>query len=240
MADSPITPLADELAVEQIDYELKGPIVAEADPIALPTRIVRVGRRGCTWGISRRFSGFTAVSHDQLSVRGAAPKCIIRCDSEPSEWYIAKAAEEWGEVETLTELLNNMLGQRLGFPMAHAGLLRADGQLRFASRNFQAANETLIHGSLLFRQVFDDDLATVGKNPWDEQRTYDIELIADMLRQVCGAVADKLFERLIEMLVFDALIGSMDRHTQNWGLLATIEEPRSYRFAPIFDSATWH
>lgn len=187
--------------------------------------------------MSRRFSGYEAVPHDRLSIRGAAPKCIVRSKIDPNDWYIVKAADSCGEIETLTELLNNLLGQRLGFPMAHAGLLRADGDLRFASRNFQNPDETLIHGSVLFQQTFGDDLAGVGKNKWDEQRTYDISLIADLLNQVCGEDSVHLMARLIEMLVFDALIGSMDRHMQNWGLLATVGEPRRYRFAPIFDSA---
>jgi hypothetical protein len=107
--------------------------------------------------------------------------------------------------------------------MAHAGLIRADGELRFASHNFQRSDETLIHASVLFRQVF-DDLRGVGKNVWDEQRTFEIDLIADLFRQVCGdAVADELLGRLIEMLVFDALIGCMDRHMQNWGVLASVK-----------------
>lgn len=187
--------------------------------------------------MQRRFSGYSAVSHEQLSVRGAAPKFILRSNSNERDWYIVKAAESWGEIETLTELLNNMIGERLGFPMAHHGLLRADGYLRFASRNFQSEEETLIHGSVLFREVFDDDLNGVGKKVWDEQRTFDISLIRDVLEQVCGAKHDVLFSRLVEMLIFDALIGSMDRHMQNWGVLASIREPRSYCFAPIFDSA---
>jgi hypothetical protein len=185
----------------------------------------------------RRFAAYSVVAPEKLSVRGAAPKCIIRNDSDPSDWYIAKSAESCGQIETLTELLNNLIGQRLGFPMAHAGLLRADGELRFASRNFQKSDETLIHASVLFQQVFDDSLDGVGKNVWDEQRTYDTGLIAEVFKTVCGECATQLFARLIEMLVFDALIGSMDRHMQNWGLLATVSAPRTYRFAPIFDSA---
>ena len=186
----------------------------------------------------RRFTAYRAVSYELLSVRGAAPKCIIRSDHDPNDWYIAKSAETWGKIETITELLNNLLGRRLGFPMAHAGLLYADGELRFASHNFLTANETLFHGSVLFQDAFNDDLADVGKNNWDEQRTYDIELIYDVLRQRCGGVAaDELFACLIEMLVYDALIGSMDRHMQNWGVIASVREPRTYRFAPVFDSA---
>jgi hypothetical protein len=212
-----------------------GPAVAP-DAIVLPKRLVRVARRWATWNLPKRFVGYEAVSHDQLSVRGAAPKCIIRSNADPNDWYIAKSAESCGTVETLTELLNNVIGRALGFPMAHAGLIRADGELRFASHNFQRPDETLIHASVLFRQVF-DDLGGVGKNVWDEQRTFEIDLIKDLFRQVCGDAADDLLRRLIEMLVFDALIGSMDRHMQNWGVLASVGEPRTYRFAPIFDSA---
>ncbi len=95
----------------------------------------------------------------------------------------------------------------------------------------------MIHGSVLFRQVFDVELDGVGKNKWDEQRTYDYAFIRDVIAQVCGDQAEALFCRLVEMLVFDALIGSMDRHMQNWGVLATVTAPRRYRFAPIFDSA---
>lgn len=237
MAESDsLPPVAADMAGTP-EQSVAGPIKAEVDPIVLPQRLVRVERKGHRWGMPRRFAAFSVAGPEQLSVRGAASKCIIRHKFRPNDWYIAKAAESYGEIETLTELLNNLIGQRLGFPMAHAGLLRADGELQFASFNFQAQDETLIHGSLLFREVFNDDLASVGKNPWDEQRTYDIELIADLLNQVCGDAAMELMPRLIEMLVFDALIGSMDRHMQNWGLVATIGEPRRYRFAPIFDSA---
>ena len=40
------------------------------------------------------------------------------------------------------------------------------------------------------------------------------------------------------MLVFDALIGSMDRHARNWGVLAPeAKEQGRIRFSPIYDSA---
>lgn len=207
------------------------------DPLILPKTLVRVGQRGRTWDLPRRFSAYEIVSQEQLSVRGAAPKFILRSRTDSNDWYIVKSAEKWGSVETLSELLNNLLGNRLSFPMAHAGILRADGTLCFTSKNFQRAGETLIHGSLLLEETFDDNLDGVGKKMWDEQRTYDLELIAEMLHTRCGDKGAGLFSKLLEMIVFDALIGSMDRHLQNWGLLATVTEPQTYRFAPIFDSA---
>jgi hypothetical protein len=166
MAESDSVPSPPNSTAEAQSVLVIGPIRTDVDPIALPQRVVRAGRKGRTWGMPRRFADFSVAGPEQLSIRGAASKCIIRHKSKPNDWYIAKAAESYGEIETLTELLNNLIGQRLGFPMAHAGLLRADGVLQFASFNFQAHNQTLIHGSLLFREVFDDDLVSVGKNPW--------------------------------------------------------------------------
>jgi hypothetical protein len=228
-----------EVAITNIARVLAAAEVATeqvlVNPAALPRRVVRVARRWAKWDLPKRFSGYEAVG-PELSVRGAAPKFIMRNKTDPNDWYIVKSAESCGTVETLTELLNNLIGQNLGFPMAHAGLVRADGELKFASHNFQRPDETLIHGSVLFRQTF-DDIEGIGKNVWDEQRTFEFDLIETLLRQICGEVVSELLASLIELLVFDALIGSMDRHMQNWGLLATVGEPRTYRFAPIFDSA---
>jgi hypothetical protein len=207
-------------------------------PQTLPSKFVRVGRRGKTWGLPRRFSGYEAADYSELSVRGAAPKIIIRKCGDPNNWYMAKGPENWGQNETYTEFLINQLGQRLEFPMAHSGLIRVDGELRFASANFRKPDESLTHGSVMFQACFGDDLETVGKNPWDEQRTYDVELIHDVMKGFCSAESfQTCFASFVQMLVFDALTGSNDRHMQNWGVLATTTNPRSYRFAPIFDSA---
>ena len=196
------------------------------DPRVLPSKFVRIGKAGMTWNMPRRFFGYTAVSTEKLSVRGAAPKFILRAEGDSHDWYIVKSAEKWGATETLSELLNNVLGAKLGFTMAHAGILRADGRLHFASKNFQREDETLIHGSLLFEETFEDQLDGVGRKRWDEQRTFDLELIKEMLDSRCGTSGHKLFSDLLQMIVFDALIGSMDRHMQNWGLIATVGEPR--------------
>jgi hypothetical protein len=129
------------------------------------------------------------------------------------------------------------MGEALGFPMAHSGLVYVDGELRFVSKNFLQPGESLNHGSILLESFFECDLDKVGKNPWDEQRTYDIELIDDLLRNFCGASYHSVMSGFVEMLVFDTLIGSMDRHMQNWGIVVSTTSPRTHRFAPIFDSA---
>jgi hypothetical protein len=203
----------------------------------LPARFRRAAVRGTLkWDLPRSFSGFHAAD-PSLSVRGAAPKCIIVNDSNPHDWYMAKAPENWGVQETFTELFISCLGARLGLPMAHHGVALVDDGLRFISRSFLAAGEQLVHGSILLESFFDFDLNKIGKNPWDEQRTYDIDMLDELISEVCGNDAQAVLQGLIRMLMFDALIGSNDRHMQNWGVITTATEPQAYRFAPIFDSA---
>jgi len=213
--------------------------VAEAQPISskLPTKFRRAAVRGNrNWGLPRSFVGFHAADAS-LSVRGAAPKCILVNDDDPQVWFMAKASEKWGPQETYTELLISQLGERLGFPMAHHGIAWIDSEIRFVSRSFLAAGETLVHGSIMLESFFETDVSNVGKNSWDEQRTYDIDILDELIHHFCGADATKVLHGLVEMLIFDSLIGSNDRHMQNWGVITTATEPRTYRFAPIFDSA---
>lgn len=162
---------------------------------------------------------------------------MIVSQADENLWYMAKGAENWDRQETYTEFFINQLGEVLDFPMAHSGLVYVDGELRFVSRNFMVPGESLTHGSILLESFFDCDLEKVGKNPWDEQRTYDIQMIDELLRNFCGEDFGSVVRGFIEMLIFDGLIGSMDRHMQNWGVVVSTTTPRTHRFAPIFDSA---
>ena len=42
------------------------------------------------------------------------------------------------------------------------------------------------------------------------------------------------FEKFIEIMVFDALIGESDRHEENWGMTRTVE---GYKLSPLYDSS---
>jgi hypothetical protein len=66
---------------------------------------------------------------------------------------------------------------------------------------------------------------------------YVIDLVKNIVYQVCNKDADDVVMALVEMFVFDALIGSMDRHPRNWGVLRTATLPEKYEFAPLYDSA---
>jgi len=213
----------------------------ESAAVSVPTKFRRVGKRGFTWGLPRSFPGYFSDTTKQ--VLGAATKYVIRTNEPQDPEYLVKYAQkQHGSRETYTEFFINQLGATLGFRMAHSGLVLLDGTLAFITRIFTSGEETLRHGSLIIEDYFKDEqlkdaheLDNVHRR--EEQSFYSIDFVANLLGAFCGEDFAALFPDFIEMLVFDALIGSMDRHGQNWGVVGRTVEPAKYRFAPIFDSA---
>jgi HipA-like C-terminal domain len=171
------------------------------------------------------------------SVGGKAPKWVLSREEDSEDFFIAKMGATNGRAETLTELFNNQLGEVLGFEMAHSGIGRLDSGLYFLTKNFRAPGERLVHGSLMIEEVFGASRETERIHVRSEQAFYSVDFLKQVIEDFCQHDATAVFGRFIEMLVFDALIGSMDRHAQNWGVLQHSSLPPRFRLAPIFDSA---
>lgn len=150
---------------------------------------------------------------------------------------MVKYPQMFAEQETLTEFFINRLGVVLGFEMAGCGLIRINNTLVFLTKIFTSDQETLRHGSLVIEDFYKEEKALDRVRRKEEQRFYSIDFVIDLLKMFVGADFEGVFPSFIDMLIFDALIGSMDRHVQNWGVLETLTKPARYRFAPIFDSA---
>ena len=205
-----------------------------------PNRFRRVGKRGFKCKLPRTFRGYFADT--RTAVLGAATKYILRTDRPSDPQYIVKYAQKHGNRETLTEFFINRFGALLALNIAHSGLLVSDDQLTFATRVFLGEDESLRHGSLIIEDCFKREMALDSKelekiHPRTEQEFYSIDFVTSVLREFCGKDFEAVFPPFIEMLVFDALIGSMDRHSQNWGVVAKSSGPVTYRFSPIFDTA---
>lgn len=204
-------------------------------PIDPPTSLSRTASRKQRWGLSRRLIEYQAVGAAEIQIGGTAPKWVLKRRSREDDYLIAKIGAKNGRIEVLTELFNNMLGQRLGFKMAECGLARLGGEPYFISRYFLQPGERLVHGSLMIEDVFAAKGETDRVRHRDEQRFYTLDFLRDVIGEFCGVSAPQIFGDFCEMLIFDALIGSTDRHAQNWGVI--IGPGGQPRFAPIFDSA---
>jgi hypothetical protein len=210
----------------------------------LPTHFSRLAKRGVNWGLPRNFKGYAASEQHQMGIGGAATKCFLSVSGRMEGAYIAKYAHKNGEIETITELFNNQLGKALGFDMAHSGIALLDGHLHFLSRSFRSAEENLVHASLMVETLGLADSSEMArlKTVAQQQGIFDIEFVETFMREFCKSDFDVAFDKFIAMLVFDALIGSMDRHPRNWGVLAPQTKDTTgaigrIRFSPIYDSA---
>src|SRR5690348_13419440 len=122
------------------------------DASRTPTHLIPI-RCGCKpYSLPRSFRTHEVVDPGALSVRGAAPKWIIRNTARREEFYISKRSEKWGEIETYTEFFLNQFGTGMGFEMAESGLARLDGTLHFVSRSFLRSGELLSHGSVIAQE----------------------------------------------------------------------------------------
>jgi hypothetical protein len=219
---------------DQVNFSSSSPLV-ELPAIAVPKRFKRSGKRGFTWGLSRTLPGYFADAGKQ--VLGNAPKYVVRSLDPNDPEYLVKYPQKHGKRETYTEFFLNQLGASLGFEMAHSGLVVLDGQLVFLTKIFTGPEESLRHGSLVIEDYYKEEKALEKVRRHEEQGFYSIDFVVSLLQAYCGGDFDDVFPKFIQMLIFDALVGSMDRHAQNWGVTGRIAEPANYRLAPIFDTA---
>ncbi|NEN25311.1 hypothetical protein G3O08_17580 [Cryomorpha ignava] len=159
-----------------------------------------------------------------------------------SSWYkyIAKTAEKWYPIESITEFTINKLGETLGLKMNESELVYCNGQIRFFSKYFLKKDEILLHGAeicgdYLNDRVFANEIAG-DKNTAREFFTF--EFICEALDKIFKSHSFKLKLEFVRMLVFDCLIGNNDRHFYNWGVIAnTRRSVKMPIFAPVYDSA---
>jgi hypothetical protein len=109
------------------------------------------------------------------------------------------------------------------------------------SRIFLQEGELLQHGSQLVSRLFglaDDDDREMPKGEAAERRFYTLEFVNSVLKEIANPpdAFPRLRDGLARMLAFDAIVGSNDRHAQNWGVVVDASGG-AMRFSPIFDTA---
>jgi HipA-like protein len=200
----------------------------------VPRSIKRIAARSTDWGIPRSFVGYR-IDPTHQTVGTAKKYVLISEDGGPD--YIVKYAQKFNFTETLTELFINRFGAACSFDMAHSGLGSIDGEAVFVTRSFLTRDEHLVHGSFLIEEHHKalGVLETLKRS--QEQEFYSIDFVLQTISDYCGTDGSCVIDRFIQMLLFDALVGSNDRHSQNWGVIRASKTQTGYRFSPIFDTA---
>lgn len=166
--------------------------------------------------------------------------CVKR--RQRNSWcsYIAKTAEKWYPVESVTEYMINRIGQVLGLNMNTCRLVKANDQIRFLSRYFRSEDERLVHGAEICGAYLEDmPLAEeIANDKKSARELFTFQFVTAAIRSVYPEHSDSLIRQLVKMIVFDAITGNDDRHFYNWGILDSIKKTKKPpKFAPLYDSA---
>jgi uncharacterized protein (DUF779 family) len=190
------------------------------------------------------------VKEDELD--GDAPKQFIRAyfyeqdstvkKSSLNSWpkYIAKTAEKWYPHESVIEYLINRIGQEMSLNMNEVKLVKANKQIRFLSRYFLSKGEKLVHGAEICGEHLGDIpmAQEIANNKSTSRELFTFEFIKDSIRSVFPVCFEDLLIGLVEMIVFDAIVGNNDRHFYNWGVIDNMKKSNKIpTFAPLYDSA---
>lgn len=143
--------------------------------------------------------------------------------------------------EDWSEKLAGEIARLIGIKAAEVELSICDGKRGTLSRSFidLSIGEDLIHGNeILAGQV-------LGYNPSKKfgQSDHTLENIYSAISKVFPEDSDKsdILKQLASYMVLDALIGNVDRHHENWGLVGhpeTDQQGERTYVAPTYDHAS--
>lgn len=154
--------------------------------------------------------------------------------------YIAKTAEKWYPIESITEFAINKLGEELGLNINETELIIGNRQIRFLSKYFLSKGEILLHGAEICGDYLNDRVLAneIAVDKVTARELFTFEFICEALDKIFKSHSFKLKVEFVRMLVFDCLMGNNDRHFYNWGVIAnTHRKVKMPIFAPIYDSA---
>lgn len=196
--------------------------------------------------VRTRSRSFDCIDHykvvEGVTVRGTCEKDVL-LDPDTGFKYIAKLGGRFNDLEVITEYVIYLIGRTLGVPVATGRVASYRGSLRFLSAYFLTETEELVHGVQLFSELYDDTtVKEVLRNEGREQEMFTVQSVKGAFGahfvHVGQTLENELFGEFVSMLTHDALIGVMDRHHENWGVIVqrSVDAPKP-RFAPLYDSA---
>lgn len=189
---------------------------------------------------------------EDIPLDGDAPKQYVRAyyyykncprKNEINNWhgYFAKFGRKSYPHESIIEFIINKVGESLGLLINQTQLVRISGQVRFLSQDFLKKNQKLIHGIEVIGEYLEDvDFAKeIDADRKERRKLFTFEFIEKAIQHVYPKNTDEIMTSLVELIVFDAIVGNNDRHYYNWGLIGNIRKDKSQspKFAPIYDTA---
>lgn len=131
---------------------------------------------------------------------------------------------KYGLGEIYAEKIAYEIAKKIGLSAAKTEIGSLNNDFVILSYRFLEPKDSFIEGGEFFEERFGE---------WNREAklapNYTFAVLKDILYPM------GLFENLLEMVVFDCLIGNQDRHQDNWGV---IKRENKIVFAPLYDHSS--
>jgi hypothetical protein len=192
------------------------------------------------------------IGDEQL---GTKPKFWF--DHDGSRWLFKEAREIEAPTgnehagEDWAEKVAAEIAGVLSIPAAEVELATFQGRRGCASKRFTTASKQLMHGNEILAGYIENYDPGYDRTKWYRQSDHTLENIILAIRGMFKKKPENrvVLTQLASYLVLDALIGNVDRHHENWGLLwqvivdhddflETSRVTKEYTVAPSYDHAS--
>lgn len=182
-----------------------------------------------------------------FSTGGTRDKSVVENPVDGCQYFFKTSLmknEKRYTYEFWSEIIASEIGASIGLDILHYDVAWNKDRLGCLSKSMiDATNVSLLEG---YRWLagFDSSYDVNDKD------AYTFQIIEKLL--TTHFREQEFIKDLIEIVVFDSLVGNEDRHQENWGIIQTNKEverktlfkrktlsiEKSYKFAPIYDSGS--
>lgn len=171
---------------------------------------------------------YTEITNWQKNVHystGGTRSKYIALDPENIEEYFFKGSKETpnGEIryptEFWSEIVSSKIGQFLGFEMLDYNIAYDKNhkqKIGCLSKSMILHSENKLTEGISYLTGFNSKY-----NPEKDKKNYTFQFIKNAL---VDFELGEYVDNIIEIIVFDAVIGNSDRHQENWGVIAYYKE----------------
>lgn len=159
----------------------------------------------------------------QNTTGSRSKQIVVHPESEDEYFFKGSKELKSGEIryptEFWSEIASSKIGQALGFNILDYNIgYNANGKQKIGCLSKSMVNKSI--NKLTEGKVYLTGYNS-SYNPETHKKHYTFQFIKDTLHHFSY---ENYIKNLIEIIIFDAIIGNSDRHQENWGIITNFEQ----------------
>jgi len=152
---------------------------------------------------------------------GTRSKVIVENPENHRDYYFKtslKREQKDYQYEFWSEIIASEIGSVLGFNMLRYDIAYKGDEIGCLSESMITEGKNKLTEGVSYLTGFDSNYNPKHK---DSKKQYSFQLIKNTL---AFYKQDKFIENIIQIIIFDSIIGNGDRHQENWGIITDYNE----------------